>query len=481
MSTIVDRSDAYCVVGAGAGGLAAAKNLLEFGFEIDVIERAGDVGGNWYGGNSRSAAYDSVHLITSKPYIQYDDFPIPDHFPTYLGRDHAHAYLRSYAEHFGVHRHVEFHRTVERIERRDGSPDWYVVLDGGEERRYAGVVIANGHNWSPRTPSYPGHFDGETMHSCEYRDPAPLRGKRVLVVGGGTSGCDIAVESSQNAAATSLSVRRGCYYWPKYLFGMPTDVLYENVLKWRMPRSVVRFFGGLFLRLNSAGRPEQYGLPKPSHKLLEEHFVINSTLLYHLGHGDITARPDIAELRGDRVGFTDGTEEAFDVIVYATGYRMTEFPFIDRKHLNWGDRTPELHLNAFHPDYDNLFVIGYFQTSTGNWPIMDYQSQLMARYLHLLRTDPQRAAWFKRAKAEPLSAAELSGGISYYDSERHWLQVEHFSYRAMLRKLVRRMGAEPPAVAARTGGSGGTGGTAAPAAGGAVAETTGAARPRSHA
>ncbi|WP_199523258.1 NAD(P)/FAD-dependent oxidoreductase [Kitasatospora sp. MBT66] len=459
MTTIVDRSKAYCVVGAGAGGLSAGKNLREFGIEFDVIERADDVGGNWYGGNTYSAAYDSVHLITSKPYIQYDDFPIPAHFPTYLGREHAHAYLRAYAEHFGVYEHVEFSRTVESIERRDGSPDWFVTLDGGEVRRYAGVVIANGHNWSPRYPEYPGTFDGEIMHSCEYRNPEPLRGKRVLVVGGGTSGCDIAVESSQNAASTSLSIRRGCYYWPKYLFGMPTDVLYENVLKWRMPRPVVRFFGSLFLRLNSAGRPEQYGLPKPSHKLLEEHFVINSTLLYHLGHGDIGAKPDIAELRGERVKFSDGSEEAYDVIVYATGYRMTEFPFIDRKYLNWNGRTPQLHLSAFHPEYDNLFVIGYFQTSTGNWPIMDYQSQLMARYLHLLRTDPRRASWFKQAKATPMAGAELNGGIQYYDSERHWLQVEHFSYRAMLRKLVRRMNADPSPAARNRGTAPGAGGT----------------------
>jgi len=447
MTTIADRSDAYCVVGAGAGGLAAAKNLMEFGIDVDVIERAGDVGGNWNGDNPFSAAYDSIHLITSKPYIQYDDFPIPDDYPTYLGRSHAYQYLSSYARRFGLYEHAEFNRTVEWIERRDGSPEWIVTLDGGEKRRYGGVVIAHGHNWAPRCPSYPGTFNGVIMHSSEYRTPAPLRGKRVLLVGGGTSGCDIAVESAQNATATFLSIRRGCYYWPKYLFGMPTDVVYERVLKWRMPRPVVRTFGKLFLRLNSAGQPERYGLPKPGHKLLEEHFVINSTLLYELGHGRIAAKPDIAELRGDRVLFTDGSEAEVDVIVYATGYRMTEFPFIDRKHLNWTGRTPQLYLNAFHPVYDNLFVIGYFQTSTGNWPIMDYQAKIMSRYIHLLRVDLKRAIWFRRAKATPVTAAQLNGGIKYYDSERHWLQVEHITYRKSLRKLIRRMGVEPPAPA----------------------------------
>jgi cation diffusion facilitator CzcD-associated flavoprotein CzcO len=444
MTTIVDRSAAYCVIGAGAGGISAAKNLMQYGIEVDVIEASGDVGGQWNPENPASSAYRSIHLITSKPYIQYPDFPIPAEFPTYLGRRHALSYLRSYATRFGVMPRIEFHRTVERVDRQDGSPHWAVDLDGGERRRYAGVVIANGHLWKPRMPDYPGHFDGTTMHSKSYRSPEGLAGKRVLVVGGGTSAADIAVESSQVAEATFLSIRRGCYYWPKYLFGLPTDVVYEMVLRSRLPLSLVRFFGGIFIQVNSAGNPARYGLPKPQHKLLEEHFVINSALLYTLGHGEIAAKPDIAELKGDRVAFTDGTEEQVDVIVYATGYHQAEFPFIDHKHLNWVNRTPNLHYNAFHPTYDNLFVIGYFQTSTGNWQVMDYQSQVMARYVHLLRTDPQRVSWFRKAKSRPLTGTALTGRLKYYDSERHWLQVEHYSYRAALKKMIRRMPAEPP-------------------------------------
>lgn len=434
-----DRPDTYCVVGAGAAGLTAAKNLRQFGVEVDVIEREDDVGGTWNYGRPSSSAYNSVHLITSKPFIQYTDFPMPDHYPTYIGHAHALEYLRSYAHHFGVYPHIEFNRSVEWIDRQDGSPLWTVTLTGGERRCYAGVVVANGHNWKPRIPCYPGHFDGVTLHSAEYKTPDVLRGKRVLVVGAGTSACDIAGEGAQNAAATFQSMRRGCYYWPKYLFGVPTDAVYETVLRSRLPLPIFRAFAKLFLRLNSAGQPERYGLPKPPHRLFDEHFVINSTLLYHLGHGDIQLRPDVAELMGDQVLFTDGTKEQVDVIVYATGFHQADFAFIDRKHLNWVGRTPQLHLNAFHPVYDNLFVIGYFQTSTGFWPIMDYQSQVMSRYVYLLREDPQRTAWFQTAKSNPVTGTSLSGGMRYYDSERHWLQVEHFTYRARLKKIIRRM------------------------------------------
>jgi len=448
MTAPVDRSAAYCVIGAGAAGLAAAKNLMEYGFEVDVIEREDGVGGNWYYGRKHSSVYDSIHLITSKRYIEYDDFPIPAEYPTYLGHRHARAYFDAYAKHYGLYPHIEFERSVEWVDRRDGSPQWIVTLDGGECRRYGGLVIANGHNWKPRLPSYPGHFNGLTLHSADYKKPDVFAGKRVLVVGGGTSGCDIAVESSQVAAATYLSIRRGCYYWPKYLFGLPTDMVYEKVLKLHMPRSLVRLFGGMFLRLNSAGSAERYGLPKPSHRLLEEHFVINSTLLYQLGHGEIIPRPDVAELTVDGVRFTDGSSADVDVIVYATGYHQTEFPFIDRRYLNWHGRTPHFHLNAFHPVHDNLFVIGYFQTSTGNWKLLDYQAQIMARYLRLIQTDPQRAAAFRKEKASPVTARELNNGIRFYDSERHWLQVEHAEYRALLRKLIRKLDVKPPQNAA---------------------------------
>lgn len=438
-SRVEDRRERYCVIGAGSGGLTAAKNLLQVGVEVDVIEREQQVGGIWNPHSPTTPAYRSIHLITSKPYIEYTDFPIPADEATYLGLDGAHAYLASYARAFGVDQRLELGRTVERVERVDGHRDWLVTLDGGEVRRYGGVVIAHGHNSVPRYPSFPGRFDGEAMHAAEYDVPSVLAGKRVLVVGGGTSGADIAVESSQHAAATYLSIRRGCYYWPKYVMGVPTDHFYEGVLRMRLPRPVLRQFAKAFLRLSSAGDPASYGLPHPPHKLLEEHFAINSTLLYHLGHGRIAVRPDIAALDGRQVRFVDGRTEEIDLIVYATGYEQTQFPFIDRRHLNWPGRIPELHLHLFHPDYDNLFVIGYFQTSTGNWRIMDYQAQLMARFVHLNRHDPAAVAWLRAEKGRPRYGAALNGGISFYDSERHWLQVEHVSFRSHLRRRIRRL------------------------------------------
>ncbi|MEI2775681.1 MAG: NAD(P)-binding domain-containing protein [Tetrasphaera sp.] len=433
-----DRTDRYCIIGAGAGGLTAAKNLLDAGVVVDVIERESALGGIWNPDNPHSPAYRSIHLITSKRWIEYTDFPIPEHYPTYLGLREAHTYLSTYAVWSGVRDHIEFGRTACDVDRTDGDPAWLVTLDNGERRRYAGLVIANGHNSQPRWPELVGDFDGPIMHAAQYDEPSIFDGRRVLVIGGGTSGADIAVEASARASATFLSVRRGCYYWPKHVLGMPTDEFYERVLRLRIPRPLLRSGAALVLRASRAGDPAAYGLPTPPHKLLEEHFVINTTLLYNLGHGAIGAKPAIERLDGDGVRFTDGTRERIDLIVCATGYEQTYLPFIDRRHLNWTGSIPGLHLHAFHPDYDNLFVVGLFQTSTGNWQIMDYQAQVIAQFIYWMSRDPARVSELRRAKAHPRYGRALAGGINFYDSDRHQLQVDHVTLRDTLRRLSAR-------------------------------------------
>src|SRR5919204_1914903 len=330
----IDRTQRYCVIGAGAAGLTAAKNFLDHGFEVDVIEREDDVGGNWYYGKPNSSIYRSVHMISSKRYSQYPDFPMPERWPTYLNRELALEYLRSYARAFGLYDHISFNTTVEQVTPTTDESAWDVKLSTGEVRRYRGVIVANGHLWAPRIPRYPGEFSGTVLHSSEYKEPDVLRGRRALVVGAGNSGCDIAVESCLHAARTFHSTRRGYTFWPKFMLGQPSDHLYEIVLRLRLPLSVRRMLAHLGQWIFLPENPERYGLQRPRHRMFEEHFLVNSTLLYHLGHGDIIAKPDIQRLDGTRVIFQDGTSEDIDVIVYGTGFHLNVFPFIDRKYLN---------------------------------------------------------------------------------------------------------------------------------------------------
>ncbi len=423
----------FCILGAGTSGLAVAKNFLQGGISFDCLEREDDLGGNWNFGKPHSSVYASTHLISSKRLTEYTDYPMPESYPEFPSHRQVLEYVRGYAEQFDLIKHIQFNTPVEKIEPE--GEGWRVMLASGEERLYRGVVIANGHNWDPQFPEYPGEFTGTVLHSAEYKTPDVLQGKRVLVVGGGNSGCDLAVEAAIHADKALLSWRRGYHILPKFFKGKPIDECNEGLLAWRLPLWMRRIGAAMAIRW-VLGPPELTGLPKPDHRLFESHPIINSRLHSQIGHGELAMRPDIAELRGDRVRFVDETDEPIDVILYATGYRLS-FPFLDTKHLNWHNDRPNLFLNIFHPERNNLFCAGLIQPDSGQWGLVDYQSQLITRYLQAVEKKPRTARWFDRLKKTATS--QPSGKIPYLDTPRHRLEVEHFSYRAQMEKLIAKL------------------------------------------
>lgn len=424
----------YCIVGAGASGLTVAKNFRQAGLRFDCFERQDDVGGNWRFGSPGSSVYRSAHLISSKRLTEYTDFPMPADYPHYPSHEQVLEYLRSYARRFELYDAIRFRCGVRRIEPEGGG--WRVTLDDDSQRTYAGVVIANGHHWDPLRPEYPGTFAGQMLHSHEYKTPDVLAGRRVLVVGAGNSGCDIAVEAAQHAAVTLHSMRRGYHYLPKFLFGKPVDQCGERLLKWRLPLWLRRRIVRRLVKM-SLGLPADFGLPAPDHELFETHPIVNSQMLYYVGHGKIRVKPEVRELAGDRVVFADGSQEPVDLIIYATGFRLS-FPFIDQQHLNWAQGRPQLFLNVFHPHHDGLFVAGLIQPDSGAWGLVDYQAQLIARFLTALESRQSQADSFRRLKQQ--AATDLSAGIRYVDSPRHAIEVEHFSYRRRLQRLIADFG-----------------------------------------
>jgi cation diffusion facilitator CzcD-associated flavoprotein CzcO len=423
----------YCIVGAGASGLAVARHFAEQGITFDCLEREDDVGGNWLYGKPASSVYRSTHLISSKRLTQFPDFPMPAEWPEYPSHELVRRYLGFYADHFSLRNRVEFGAAVTRIEL--AGANWEVTLQNGAMRCYRGVVIANGHHWDPNWPSYPGQFSGQILHSSQYKTPDVLAGRRVLVIGAGNSGCDIAVESAQHATRTLHSIRRGYHFVPKFLLGRPADRCGEFLLKLHCPLWLRRLISLGMVKL-AIGAPQDYGLQPPDHRLFESHPIINSQMLYYVGHGDIAPKPDVARFDGCTVHFTDGTCEPVDLIVAATGFKIS-FPFIDTRHLNWRNGHPSLYLNIFHPHYDNLFVAGLIQPDSGLWRLAHYQGQLIARFIHATTAGSPSAERFRRQKAA--APPNLGSGIQYLDSPRHSIEVEHFSYRQRLKKLIAQL------------------------------------------
>jgi cation diffusion facilitator CzcD-associated flavoprotein CzcO len=444
---IHDRAEAVCVIGAGASGLAAVKNLREHGFEVDCYERETSVGGAWNWRHDRSPVYASTHLISSRPLTQFPDFPMPDDWPDYPHHTQVLAYLERYADHFDLRRHIWFGTEVLRVEPAPGA-HWDVTTHGtggvnARTQRYAAVVIANGHNWSPKLPAYPGAdtFRGRLLHASAFKEAAELRGRKVLVIGGGNTGCDIAVEAAQHAAVCWHSTRRGYWYAPKYLLGRPADQVNAAMQAWHLPLRLRQKIYQVGQRL-VLGDPTRFGLPKPDHRPFESHPIVNSQLVYYLAHGRITAVPDVTRLDGAAVELADGRRLEPDVVIAATGY-LPRFEFIDPKLLGVDEHgRPDLHLHAFARHHPTLFVVGMLQPDAGVLPLAHWQSVAVARWLRLRAAAPDRAATVQRQEStRPLRRWSRTAVVP---TSRHWFEVSQTDYLRSLEGLLRELEAATP-------------------------------------
>jgi hypothetical protein len=429
------------VIGAGSSGIAAAKALHDARIAFDCIERGDRVGGNWVFGNSNgmSSAYEGLYINTSRDRMQYSDYPMPRSYPDFPHHTQIARYFDDYVEHFGFRHSIEFSTSVEQVSKTE-SDAWCVVVrspHGTEQRRYDSVLVANGHHWDPLMPDppFPGTFDGRQIHSHHYKSMDELRGKRVIVVGMGNSAMDIAVESSEVSLRTFLSARRGVHVIPKYMFGRPLDQFFTSA---RVPYVARQRIGEVLHRL-AVGDMERYGLPKPDHRIGEAHPTISGRVLDRLAHGAITPKPNISELLGDRVRFSDGTIEHADVIVYCTGYKVT-FPFFDERFLSAKDNDLPLFLRVFHPEHhsatgapNGLMFIGLLQPLGAIMPLAEAQGRWVVRYLLGHYGLPPKAEM--RARMEDERERMFA---RYVRSKRHTMQVDFDDYLLELEREIRR-------------------------------------------
>ena len=372
-----------CVIGAGPSGLAAIKNLQEQGVaDITVFEKNDQVGGNWVYDeqNSHSSVYETTHIISSKRWSQFEDFPMPPEYADYPSHRQVLEYFQNYAKHFDLHKYIRFKTSVLKVEQND-KKQWLVTFEndqGIHNECYDYLLVANGHHWDSYMPEYPGNFDGELLHSHQYKKASVFQGKRVLVVGGGNSACDVAVEVARVSPQTCISMRRGYHIFPKFVFGKPTDDAVAKTL-W-MPSWVRQKLFSFVIRILQ-GRYPKYRLMKPDCGPLEIHPTINSELLYSIRHGKVLPRPGITHFEGKKVHFTNGEVQEFDTVIFATGYKIS-FPFFNKELIDFSGSTKvPLYRKMMHADFENLYFIGLCQPQGCIWPLADYQSKIVGRII----------------------------------------------------------------------------------------------------
>lgn len=422
----------YAVIGAGPMGLCTARQLKKHGISFIGIEQHSDVGGLWDISNPHSTVYETAHLISSKHTTEFTEFPMRKEVATYPHHRELRQYFHDYAANFGLYENYEFSTKVVKVEPVDKHWSLVTEKNGVETRRdVAGVLIANGTLHHPLMPQLPG-FDGEIIHSSQYKSPAQFTGKRVLIVGCGNSACDIAVDAVHHAQSVDISTRRGYYFVPKFILGKPADTLG----KLKLPRRLKQFLDGIMIRI-FMGKPSDYGLPDPDYKLYESHPVVNSLVLYHLGHGDIHAQGDIASASGKTITFKNGKSADYDMVLMATGYKL-HYPFIDKALLNWQNAAPNLYLNVFHPTYDNLFVMGMVEATGLGWQGRDEQAEMVALFIKGLQEKKTAALELKKTKAR-LQSEDLNGGYDYLKLDRMAYYVNKDVYRGRVKQHLQEL------------------------------------------
>ncbi|XP_056460111.1 dimethylaniline monooxygenase [N-oxide-forming] 2-like isoform X1 [Gadus chalcogrammus] len=381
------------VIGAGASGLVCIKTCLDEGLEPVCFESSDDIGGLWrfeesQSESERTSIYRSLVTNTSKEMMCFSDFPMPADYPNYLHNAQLLQYYRLYADHFGLRRHIRFQIKVTHARPRPDfsqSGQWDVITvdrEGLEEKHiFDGVLVCSGHYTQPICPlgEFPGHeqFTGRCLHSWEYKDADDFRGKRVVVVGIGSSGGDLAAEISRSAAKTFLSTRKGAWVVGRMSSGgLPLDMIaisrFTNTLKNLLPKRLINWASERVL--NQKYDHRLYGL-MPRKRFLDGGVLINDDLPGRILQGGLVMKTNLCGFTASGLVFEDGTvEEDIDAVVFCTGYRAV-FPFLPVSLSDGPGGELTLYKRVFPPSLEppTLAIMGLFRTKGPIMPIVEMQ------------------------------------------------------------------------------------------------------------
>lgn len=362
----MERGSRVAVIGAGPGGLVAAKYAIEAGFDATVFEAADDLGGQWHTTASHSGVWPGMHTNTSRAMTAFSDFPAPVGHPLHPAAEQVHAYLRAYARKFGVIERIRFCTPVRNL--RGG---WEV--DGEPFDR---VVVASGRFRKPSVPVALREFRGELIHAFDYPGAESFADRRTLVYGNGISGLEIASDLAFSAPVMS-AFRKPRYVIQKVVDGVSSDWQWYTLfgaLERRFLSPVEWSHRQRERILRVAGNPADFGAPEPDPDLRVAGLSLCQDYLAQVGAGSIRCRPAITAVRGNEVVFTDGSTDRFEAIICATGYDI-EIPYLGRDLWSMIGHGFGLYQRTLHPDLPSLGFIGQFLAQGPYWPLLELQAR----------------------------------------------------------------------------------------------------------
>ncbi|XP_059529198.1 flavin-containing monooxygenase 3 [Myotis daubentonii] len=385
------------VIGAGVSGLASIRCCLEEGLEPTCFERSNDVGGLWkfseHAEEDRASIYPSVFTNSSKEMMCFPDFPYPEDYPNFMHHGKLQEYIRTFAEKKNLLRYIQFETLVSSVKKCPSflvTGQWEVVSEKNgkqESTIFDAVMVCSGHHVYPNLPndSLPGldQFQGHYLHSREYKGPEAFKGKRVLVIGLGNSGCDIAVELSRLATQVMISTRSGSWVMSRvWEDGYPWDMVYITRFASFLQNALPSFLSDwLYVKkMNTCFKHENYGL-MPLNGALRKEPVFNDELPSRILCGTLSIKPGVKEFTETSAVFEDGTVfEAIDFVIFATGYAYA-YPFLDDSIIKSRNNEVTLFKGIFPPmmEKPTLAVIGFVQSLGAAIPTADQQARWAAK------------------------------------------------------------------------------------------------------
>lgn len=357
------------IVGAGAAGLATAACLGRLGVRYEILEAGDAPAASW------AATYDALHLHTVRQLSGLPFRAMPRSFPRYASRDQLVGYLRGYAERFKM-----LVRAGQRVTRAVREGDGWRVETGDNVYRCRALVAASGIYANPHSAAYPGmeSFPGRILHSAAYRNAEPFAGQRVLVVGAGNSGSEIALDLATRAASVVVAIRQGVNIVPRDLLGVP-------IQRWallipRLPGPMRAGISGMLLRRAEA-RLRSAGIPKSPVPVLRMQGIpiIGLGIIQAVRAGRIRIAGAIARFDTDGVHFADGTVQPFDAVILATGFRpalgyLDGLVTLDERGFPRRDHVRSL-------DQPGLFFMGFNYGIAGTLNIIRGDAPVAARQI----------------------------------------------------------------------------------------------------
>uniref|UniRef100_A0A914WW04 Flavin-containing monooxygenase n=1 Tax=Plectus sambesii TaxID=2011161 RepID=A0A914WW04_9BILA len=446
----MQKTKKVAIIGAGASGLPAIKVCLEDGFEPVCFEKSGDIGGLWRYKpgecDGEASVMKSTVINSSKEMTAYSDFPPPPDFANYMHNTKMLEYFQRYADHFQLKPYIRFHHSVLDVSR---APDfnttgrWVVTFkdQSGVEKQetFDGVLLASGHHVDPYSPKpWPGQesYTGSVLHSHSFKDHRGYEDKRVVVVGVGNSGGDIAVELSRIAAQVYLVTRRGTWVVNRIFDkGLPVDLQttrFTQAAKNLLPDALTNYI--LESKLEQRFDHAKYGL-KPAHRVFGAHVTVNDELPNRIACGTIIVKPNIARFTTNGVVFEDGTSvENIDAVIMSTGYSFS-FPYAEGgKLISVDENRVRLYKFMYPPQLagkNTLAVLGLIQPLGSIMPISELQARVFCQVLAGSAELPD-----ERGMNADVDMTLTKMAKRFVASRRHTIQVDYVPYMDELASLI---------------------------------------------